>query len=173
MATAKQIAWRKKFAQRYGRGRKAKAKAQRSRSPSREMTTTARRRSRGRRSPRRSVASTIRRRVYRRSTREFIIPAADLATGLAFGDGACGPGKRVSATIINVGAGALGVSGYSIDNGIAHATKGATQFMENPATGIINGIKGAAPVLVYRFVARKIGIPKSVRIFKGLRVQVR
>lgn len=171
MATARQIAWRRKFAARYGK-KKGKAKRKASPRTSKGGTSMARRRSTRRKAPR-SLVSYARRRVYRRSSKEFILPAADFATGISFGDGMCGPGKRVSATILNVGLGAVGAKGYSIDNGIEHAKIGATQFASDPAKGLINGIKGAAPVLVYRWAAKKIGIPKSVRIFKGFRVQVR
>lgn len=173
MATAKQIAWRKKFALRYGK-KKGRSKAKAATRTPKGGNTMARRRL-TRRSPRRarSAASYIRRRVYRRSSKEFIFPAADLATGFSFLDGAMGPGKRATSTVLNVGLGAIGAKGYSIDNGIEHAKIGATQFASDPAMGLINGVKASLPVLAYRWGAKKLGIQKSYRIFKGFRVQVR
>jgi len=170
MVSAKQRAnWARFAAMSRRKAKKAKA----SRKTSKRTVTTTVRRRKSRASPARRVYRAARSRVYRRSSREFVLPAVDLATGIAFGDGMCGNGKRVSATLINVVGGAVGMKGMSIQNGIDHAETGAKQFLASPVQGLINGIKEAAPVLVYRWGAKKLGIPKSVRIIKGFRIQVR
>lgn len=162
MATAKQIAWRKKFAARYGKGKKGPKKT---RSP-KKGSTMARRRSYtkkvGRRIGRRASS-------FRRS-RAGVIPLVDTLHGIYTLDG-MSDGRVHQAGENFIGA-VAGQSGMSFDNGIAHLNKGAQYALQNPSKAVIGGMKNFATVYVARKVLGIFGVPKTIKVLNK-RIQVR
>jgi len=164
MATAKQRAWRAKFAKLYGR---KKTRSTSTRSPSKGRTTMARRKS----SKRRTVGARVGR-SYRkfRAHRSGVIPVMDTLHGIYTLDGMT-DGRIHQAGENYLGA-VAGTSGMSFDNGNAHLAKGASWALKNPKGALMGGFKNFAEVWVARKVMGLVGIPRTVKLL-GKKIQVR
>lgn len=177
MATAKQLAWRKKFAARYG-GKKKEAKARTSPRTSQGGNTMARRRSSRRKSPRRVYAS-VRRRYVRRTSagRVYTLPTIDILHGIYTADGVFN--NQVSKTgisIVDGVAGMLGTTSTSWDpvkTVTDNAKNGLDYAMKDPKKAVIGGVKNFGTLYLLRAGLKWVGVPKSVKVTKKFRLQVR
>lgn len=167
MATAKQIAWRRTFAARYGK-KKGRSKAKAAARTSKGGTPMARRRRTLRSAPRRAYRA-ARSHVYHRRSGSFVVPWADALHGIYTLDGATD--KRISAAGVNVIQGITGSGGGSFDNAIAHVGKGVEYATQNPQKAITGAVKNFATVYVVRKAMGFIGIPKTVKVTKKIRIQ--
>jgi len=154
MASAKQIAWRKKFGQLYGKKKKSRG------------TTMARRKT-SKAAPRRRRSSPARR-YARKVTKGKFIPIVDGIHVAYVVDGFSGGNFHQAAS---QGIGILNNTG-TVDGVILNIKEGVDYALNDPKTALIGGIKNGFVLWVPRKLAEFIGLPASKKVGK-YRIQTR